>query len=278
MGTAEHEERHLDAASWAALQAREPGAVAHFARHLATPCEVCETFLLQTQEAPELDALADEALGQLAPAQEDAGAELGWARVRRSITPAAPPLRRSAWSRRAPALVGLAAAAALALVVVRVAPWREGTSDTVESGEGIKGQRPVGLVLSAAAQLPDGRVVPVQEGSVLPPEAVVLLRYEAQEPAQALLVTQGAGDAAPRSLGSFTLLPGSRDLTDAEGELAGVSLEGEQGRYTPPPVAALPGTRLTEDSQTLRAAMEGTADSAFVASLHVDVRAGHTVP
>jgi hypothetical protein len=277
MGTAERTEQHLDAASWAALQAREPAAVAHFAAHLAAPCEVCEAFLQGAPDAAELEALADEALVGLAPEQEDPGAELGWARVRRAIAPEAPaaaPRRPAALRRRLPAFAGLAAAAALALVVVRVAPWRE---DARYAEDGIKGARPVALLLSAAAQLPDGRVVPVSEDSVLPPEAVVVLRYEAQAAGQALLVTQAQG-AAPRALGSFTLTPGSHDLTDAEGELAGVSLEGERGLFTLALLAAVPGARLSESPEALSAALEGTADTATVASLHVEVRPGHTVP
>ena len=159
-------------------------------------------------------------------------------------------------------------------MVVRVAPWRE---DARYAEDGIKGARPVALLLSAAAQLPDGRVVPVSEGSVLPPEAVVLLRYEAQAAGQALLVTQAQG-VAPRALGSFTLAPGGHDLTDADGELAGVSLEGERGPFTLALLAAVPGARLSESPEALRAALEGTAGTARVAALHVEVRPGHTVP
>ena len=259
---------HLDAQSWAALQRREPGAVAHFARHLAAPCEVCEGFLAQAPDALGLEALTDDSLGALAA--PDAGEELGWARVRRELAPA-PPARRP--RRFLPGLVGLAAAAALALVVVRVGPWREDAT----GGFGIKGARPVGLTLSAAAQLPDGRVLPVREGATLPPEAVVLLRYVTEESTPALLVTR-AGEAAPQVLGRFTLAPGTHDLRDDAGELAGVSLEGESGPFTVALVAPLPGEALPGDAAALTAALAGELDTAVVARVQLEVQAGHTPP
>ena len=270
MDTTSLEGTHLDAGSWAALQRREPAAVSHFARHLATPCEVCEAFL---QQAPDdglgLEALADEAVGALA--RPDAGEELGWARVRRELAPraaaAARPRRR--WAQ---GLVGLAAAAALALVVVRVGPLGDGLD-----GFGIKGARPVGLELSAAAQLPDGRVLPVREGDTLPPEAVVLLRYVTGEARPALLVTQAA-DAPPQVLGRFTLAPGTQDLRDEAGELAGISLEGEAGAFTVALLAPLPGTALPQSSEALAEALDGETDSAVVARLHLQVQPGHTLP
>jgi hypothetical protein len=260
--------QHLDAQSWAALQHREPAAVAYFARHLAAPCEVCEAFLQGAPDALGLEALADESLGALA--QPDPGEELGWARVRRELSPA-PAARRPPHRRWAQGLVGLAAAAALALVVVRVGPWNE------PDGFGIKGARPVGLELSAAAQLPDGRVLPVREGDTLPPEAVVLLRYVNEEARPALLVTQ-AGDAPPQVLGRFTLAPGTQDLRDESGELAGVSLEGEAGPFTVTLVAPLPGAALPTSPDALTAALAGALDSAVVARLQLRIQPGHTLP
>ncbi|HET9452098.1 MAG TPA: hypothetical protein VFO83_14505 [Aggregicoccus sp.] len=258
---------HLDAQSWAALRRREPAAVAHFARHLSAQCDVCEAFLQGAPDDLGLEALADDSLGALAG--PDAGEELGWARVRRQLAPA--PARRP--RRWAPGLVGLAAAAALALVVVRVGPWREEGA----GGFGIKGARPVALDLSAAAQLPDGRVLPVREGDTLPPEAVVLLRYATEEARPALLVTRAA-EGAPRVLGRFTLQPGTHDLRDEAGELAGVSLEGEQGPLTVALVAALPGAQLPTSTDALRAALGGEAATVVVAWLHVQVQPGHTLP
>ena len=258
---------HLDAQSWAALQRREPAAVAHFARHLPAPCDLCEGFLAQAPDALGLEALTDESLGALAG--PDAGEELGWARVRRELAPASAARRPR---RFLPGLVGLAAAAVLALVVVRVGPWREEVG-----GFGIKGARPVGLTLSAAAQLPDGRVLPVREGGTLPPEAVVLLRYVTEESTPALLVTR-AGEAAPQVLGRFTLAPGTHDLRDDAGELAGVSLEGESGAFTVALVAPLPGEALPEEAGALAAALAGELDTAVVARLQLEVQAGHTLP
>jgi hypothetical protein len=270
---------HLGPESWAALQRREPTAVAHFARHLQQPCEVCEAFLLHAPEGPGVDALealADETLG--AEAAPDAGEELGWARVRRELElprpAAAPPPaqrrpQRRAWAARA---VGLAAVAALALVVVRVGPWNDEAG-----GFRIKGQRPVALQLSAAAQLPDGRVVPVSDGAALPPEAVLLLRYSTEEATRALLVTQAAG-RAPRVLGRFALQAGTHDLAE-EGDLAGVSLEGEVGALTVALLApAVPGAGLPEEGAALTAALDGESTESVVARLHVQVQAGHTPP
>jgi hypothetical protein len=222
---------HLDAASWRALQDHEPAAVAYFARHLAKPCEDCEAFLAEASGQDDLDALADEALVAAAgsPPREDA---LGWERVRRRAFPS----KARTWGA---GLGALAAVAAAALVVLVVAP-RAGRQ--VESGgsERVKGGAPRGLELTAAAQLPDGRVLPVAEGQALPPEAVVLLRYHTSEATEAVLVREVPGEA-PRVLGRFSLEPGTHDLGDASG-LAGVSLEGEAGALALALVALPPGT------------------------------------
>ncbi|RKH08157.1 hypothetical protein D7X74_32225, partial [Corallococcus sp. CA047B] len=49
------------------LANREPGAVAWFREHLASPCEVCETFLATHADA--LDGHVDALLLKLAPTQ-----------------------------------------------------------------------------------------------------------------------------------------------------------------------------------------------------------------
>ncbi|RKH43867.1 hypothetical protein D7Y23_28520, partial [Corallococcus sp. AB050B] len=58
--------RHLDATAMAELTARDPAAVAWFREHLASPCEVCETFLATHADA--LDGHTDALLLALAPA------------------------------------------------------------------------------------------------------------------------------------------------------------------------------------------------------------------
>ncbi|MFP2901725.1 hypothetical protein ACLEQD_36170, partial [Corallococcus sp. 4LFB] len=62
--------RHLDATAMSDLAARDPQAVAWFREHLASPCEVCETFLATHADA--LDGRADALLLALAPARKAA--------------------------------------------------------------------------------------------------------------------------------------------------------------------------------------------------------------
>ncbi|RKH62466.1 hypothetical protein D7X96_29755, partial [Corallococcus interemptor] len=66
--------RHLDATAMAELTARDPAAVAWFREHLASPCEVCETFLATHADA--LDGHTDALLLALAPAKPEADAPL----------------------------------------------------------------------------------------------------------------------------------------------------------------------------------------------------------
>ncbi|WP_224242488.1 hypothetical protein [Hyalangium gracile] len=220
---------HLDAASWSALRDREPAAVAHFARHLASPCDACEGFLAEASGQEELDALADEALVAVAntPPREDT---LGWERVRRRAFPS----KARTWGPR----LGALAAVAAALVLLVLAPRMERPGEP-RGGERVKGGAPLVLELTAAAQLPDGRVLPVAEGQALPPEAVVLLRYHTTEAVEAVLVREVPAEA-PRVLGRFSLEAGTHDLAEASG-LAGVSLEGETGALTLALVALPPG-------------------------------------
>jgi hypothetical protein len=220
---------HLDAASWRALENHEPAAVAYFARHLAAPCEACEAFLTEASGQDELDALADEALMATAglPPREDA---LGWERVRRRAFPS----RARTWG------VGLGALSAAAVLVLLVAAPRTGREVDLRSSERVKGGAPLVLELTAAAQLPDGRVLPVAQGQALPPEAVVLLRYHTSEATQAVLLREVPGEA-PRALGHFSLEPGTHELAEASG-LVGVSLEGEAGALALALVALPPGT------------------------------------
>jgi hypothetical protein len=260
---------HLDAASWQALQNREPAAVAYFARHLATPCEGCEAFLAEGPGQEDLDALADEALAAVAdsPPREDA---LGWERVRRRAFPS----KARTWGTR---LGALAAVAAAAVVILTVVP-RAGRLVDSRAGERVKGGAPLVLEVTAVAQLPDGRVLPVAEGQSLPPEAVVLLRYHASEATEAVLLREVPGEA-PQVLGRFSLEPGMHDLGEASG-LAGVSLEGESGALALALVALPPGT-LTGGAKGQNAESDAATlgqaagwPGAVAARIHLKVQSG----
>lgn len=210
---------HLNDKRWEALQARDPDAVAYFARHLAAPCAQCEDYLLHARPEPDaLDAMTDEALLSLAPAREPALDEVGYARLRRRMLPPRP--RR--WLAGA---AGIAAAAALTLAV-GLERW-SGEAATGTSAGTLKGEVPLGLELLAAAQLPGGELFQVGPETPLPSAAVVLLRYHATEAAAAVLVREVAGQP-PEVLGRFLLEPGTHDLREGA-ELAGVSLAGEEG-------------------------------------------------
>jgi hypothetical protein len=252
--------RHLDVESWQSLQRREPDTVAYFATHLAGPCETCEAFLAQDFEGDPLgvEALADEALGAaLATPREDA---VGWARVRRRL--AGP---RRAW------LAGAVAVAAAAVLAILVRP----DAVTPAPYEGIKGSVPLALELTAAARLPDGEVRAVPEGAVLPPEAVVLLRYHATEAADALLMREAPG-APTQVLGRYALEPGTHDLREGP-DLAGVSLEGEQGPLTLVLVAwpRVPGSWDALEQASEQAAIPPNAPQA---RLRLSVEPGHAGP
>ncbi|MCY1020626.1 hypothetical protein [Pyxidicoccus sp. MSG2] len=258
--------RHLDAEGWRALQRKEPGAVAYFAAHLATPCDVCEDFLaVESEEDAEdtlgLDALADEALGELrGPAREDA---VGWARLRRRLgTP------KRTWLAGAAAVAAMAAVFAISLRPEVLTP-QPGSSQRLKGGVSLV------LELAAMAQLPTGETPPVTEGTVLPPEAVVLLHYHASEASDALLVREAPG-LPTQVLGRYALEPGTHPLREGA-DLAGVSLEGEHGPVTLVLVAWPKGPGSRE-------AMEQAAEQATVppeavqARLRLRVEPGHAAP
>ncbi|MBZ4421792.1 hypothetical protein [Myxococcus sp. RHSTA-1-4] len=254
--------RHLDAEGWRALQRKEPEAVAYFARHLAAPCDVCEEFLAAEQEedALGLEALADEALGEAAgPAREDA---VGWARLRRRL--GAP---RRAW------LAGAVAAAVAAGLAVLVLPQVMRTETT--PSQRIKGTVPLVLELAAMAKLPNGETPPVRDDTVLPPEAVVLLHYHSSEAADALLLREAPG-LPTQVLGRYELEPGTNPLREGA-DLAGVSLEGEQGPVTLVLVAWPKGPGSREAVE--QAAGQGAVPpDAVRARLHLRVDPGHAAP
>lgn len=219
MDTHEQDDPHLTPERWRALQARDPEAVRHFARHLGQPCDACEAFLAEAPGDDALEALADEALTVAAPATDDT---LGWERVRRR---AFPPRHR----RVGAAAAGLALAAAAALVLVLVPQQREGADTTEPGTTRLKGDVPLALELSTVAQLPGGSVRAVADGEALPEAAVVLVRYHASEAATATLVLRREG-AVEQVLGQFELAPGTHDLQGVDGEPVGVALRGERGR------------------------------------------------
>ncbi|NTX33803.1 MULTISPECIES: hypothetical protein [unclassified Myxococcus] len=206
--------RHLDARSWKALRDKSPEEVAYFSTHLSQPCEVCEAFLERSDEddAFGVESLADEALGSMSTPREDA---VGWARLRRRLgTP------RRAW------LAGALAVAAAAVVAIAVLPPLASKEHEDRSWR-LKGVAPMSLELTAVARLPDGTLHAVTEDALLPPEAVVLVRYRASEVSDAMLVLESPEGPA-QMLGGYTLEAGTHDLKEA-GELAGVSLAGEHG-------------------------------------------------
>ncbi|MCE9667902.1 hypothetical protein LY474_08775 [Myxococcus stipitatus] len=209
--------RHLDARSWKTLKDESPDAVAYFADHLSRDCEVCEAFLEQTggDDAFGLQAMTDETLGALGPVREDA---VGWARLRRRL---APP--RRAW------LTGAVAVAVAASVAFALRPLPT-TSEQAGSSWRLKGGAGSSLEVTAVARLPDGSLHSVTEDAPLPSDAVVLVRYRSNEVADALLALESPG-APTQMLGGYTLVSGTHDLREG-GELAGVSLEGEQGPRT----------------------------------------------
>lgn len=255
--------RHLDAEGWSALQRKEPEAVKYFAAHLATPCDVCEDFLAaedaREDDAFGLDALADEALGELpGPAREDA---VGWARLRRRL--GAP---KHKWLAGAAAVAAMAAVLALSLRPEAVTP---------QQGQHLKGNVPLVLELAAMAQLPNGQTPPVADGAVLPPEAVVLLTYHASEASDALLVRE-APDKPVQVLGRYELEPGTHSLREGT-DLAGVSLEGEEGPVTLVLLAWPKGPGSREALE--QAAGQGAVPSDVVqARLRLRVEPGHAVP
>ncbi|QSQ23779.1 hypothetical protein JY651_01990 [Pyxidicoccus parkwayensis] len=258
--------KHLDAQSWRSLQQKEPEAVKYFAAHLATACDVCEGFLAaesepEQEDAFHLDALADETLGELSgPPREDA---VGWARLRRRL--GAP---KRTW------LAGAAAVAAMAAVLA-ISLRPEAVTQPSTSSQHLKGGVPLVLELSAMAQLPDGQTPPVADGAVLPPEAVVLLHYHASEASDALLVREAPG-LPTQVLGRYALEPGTHPLLEGT-DLAGVSLEGEQGPVTLVLVAWPKGPGSHEALE--QAAEQATVpQDAVQARLRLRVEPGHAVP
>ncbi|GEL72362.1 hypothetical protein [Myxococcus virescens] len=254
--------RHLDARNLRALRDKSPDEVAYFADHLSRPCEVCEAFLEGADAEPVfgLDAMADEALGALTPAREDA---LGWARLRRRLF--AP---RRVW------LSGAVAVAVAAVVTFAVHPELLTGSRTGPS-QRLKGGAVMSLELTAVAQLPDGSLRAVTEDAVLPSGAVVLVRYRSSEVADALLVLESP-DGPAQMLGVYTLQVGTHDLSE-EGELAGVSLEGEQGPRALV-LAAWPRSPYSEGARGAALAQRQVPEEATQARLRLRVDPGYVVP
>ncbi|WP_404364022.1 hypothetical protein ACIHQR_28205 [Corallococcus coralloides] len=261
-------DRHLDVESAKQLERREPEAVRYFAEHLSRPCETCEAFLARDEAEPDgfpgLDALADEALVAASgrPVREDA---VGWARVRRKL--GAP---QRVWLTG-----GLGAVAAAVLLALLVRPGTGGPGSVEPPSQRIKGTAPLALELTAAAQMPGGEVRAVSEDAVLPPEAVVVLRYHASESADALLVREAPG-MPPQVLGRHVLTPGTHDLRDGE-DLAGVSLEDERGPVTLVLVAWPHGEQESPALEAVRVSGQVPPDAAQ-ARLRLRVESGHAAP
>ncbi|MBF5042551.1 hypothetical protein FGE12_09075 [Aggregicoccus sp. 17bor-14] len=206
----------MSAEALRALEAGDEATRAHFARHLAEECEVCERFLQESAGPGLLDGQVDRLLLSLAPPAERPLDEVGFARIRRAL---APPARRR-W-------VGAGAAALAAGLVAMVAVRQLQPPPLAPQEQGVKGAGRLELELSVAARSRSGALRRLDAGAPVQDADVLLLRYHATEAGTALLFQQRAG-SAPELLGRFPLEAGTHDLAGDAG-LAGVGLQGERG-------------------------------------------------
>ncbi|RYZ42716.1 MAG: hypothetical protein EOO71_06655 [Myxococcaceae bacterium] len=256
--------RHLDAAVMRDLANRDPDAVAWFREHLASPCEVCETFLA-THSDP-LDGHTDALLLQLAPAVETDAAKV--VPLRRPAPPrrfAAPPGRYWGW------MAGALAASVLLVVLV---PLVKGTAPVQE--EGLKGSSRLSLELAVVARGLDGGLRRLDAGADVAKQDVLLVRYHATESGTALLYQQRPGQP-PELLGHFPLQAGTHDLEGPEG-LAGVSLEADEGPLSLMLVAFTSWEPASEADALAALGTDAAEDSrpGTVARFDVRVQAGQT--
>ncbi|RYZ46550.1 MAG: hypothetical protein EOO72_01660, partial [Myxococcaceae bacterium] len=167
--------KHLDAAVMRDLANRDPGAVAWFREHLASPCEACEVFLATHSDA--LDGRTDALLLNLAPARAvEAGAEAANVVPLRRPAPrprfAAPPGRYWGW------MAGAIAASVLMVVLV---PLVKGPARGANGWTGEKGPGRISLELAVVARSTDGVLRRLDSGADVTSDEVLLLRYHATE-------------------------------------------------------------------------------------------------
>ncbi|WP_375760322.1 hypothetical protein [Corallococcus exercitus] len=262
--------RHLDASAMSELAARDPQAVAWFREHLASPCEVCETFLA-THSDP-LDGRTDALLLALAPASkaaEEGATVVPLRTLPRSRRFAPPPGRYWGW------MAGALAASVLMVVLVPIVkgPGRSANEWTGEKGPG----RRISLELAVVARGTDGGLRRLDPGADVTHDEVLLLRYHATESGTALLYQQ-RGHEAPELLGRFPLDAGTHDLEGTDG-LAGVSLESDEGPLSLALVAFAPGESASEQDALAALEADGSPDArpGTVVRFDVRVQSGQTL-
>lgn len=257
---------HLDPQSWQRLQQKDRAATAHFADHLANPCEICEHFLIAAPGAVELEAAADDVA---LPSGDDAAIdEVGFRRVRRQLM-----------ARRSFAIAGAlgAVAAVLIAVVVAGAPSGNRTHDRLYDGlyDGLKGDPVLGLSISAAASSGDPREGwrRIGSGAKLTPADSVVIRYSVATDGVGVLLEDRGDASAARVLGRFALRAGTHDLS-IDGAPASVSLESERGSYRLW-LVALPAGAPLSDEEARRAVRAGAGrdNQLEVAQLPLEVEA-----
>ncbi|RKG48981.1 hypothetical protein D7X30_40005 [Corallococcus sp. AB011P] len=252
--------RHLDATAMAELAGRDPAAVAWFREHLASPCEVCETFL--ATHADPLDGQADALLLALAPARKPEAEVIPLRAPPRARRFAPPPGRYLGW------MAGAIAASVLMVVLVPLVkgPTRGATEWTGEKGPGGR----ISLELAVVARSTDGVLRRLDSGADVTSDEVLLLRYHATESGTALLYQQREQDA-PELLGRFPLAAGTHDLEGPDG-LAGVSMESDEGRLSLALVAFAPGEPTSEQDALAALAADGSPDARPGTVVRFDVR------
>ncbi|NBD10827.1 MULTISPECIES: hypothetical protein [Corallococcus] len=258
---------HLDASAMRDLANDEPTTRTYFARHLASPCEVCEAFLA-THVDP-LDGHTDALLLGLAPPSESTVGVPPWVpplaapRTRRF---AAPPARYWGW---------MAGAVAASVLMVVLSPGEQAPTPGVQ-GIGEKGTGRISLELAVVARSLDGGLRRLDAGAVVARDEVLLLRYHATESGTALLYQQREHQPA-ELLGRFPLEAGTHDLEGPEG-LTGVSLEADEGPLSLMLVAFAPGEAASEEDAlaALEAGVAPDARPGTVARFDVRVQSGQT--
>ncbi|AFE06251.1 hypothetical protein COCOR_05209 [Corallococcus coralloides DSM 2259] len=258
--------RHLDATAMAELAGRDPAAVAWFREHLASPCEVCETFL--ATHADPLDGRTDALLLALAPTRK-AEAEVVPLRSPPRARRFAPPSGRY--------LGWMAGAIAASLLMVVLVPLVKGPARGASEWTGEKGPGRISLELAVVARSTDGVLRRLDSGADVTSDEVLLLRYHATESGTALLYQQQE-QQAPELLGRFPLTAGTHDLEGPDG-LAGVSLESDEGRLSLALVAFAPGEPASEQDALAALAADGSPDArpGTVVRFDVRVQSGQTL-
>ncbi|NNC15551.1 hypothetical protein HJC22_07395 [Corallococcus exiguus] len=251
--------RHLDATAMAELAGRDPAAVAWFREHLASPCEVCETFL--ATHADPLDGQADALLLALAPERKTEAEVVPLRTPARARRFAPPPGRYLGW------MAGAIAASVLMVVLV---PRVKGPTKEATEWTGVKGPGRISLELAVVARSTDGGLRRLDSGADVTSDEVLLLRYHATESGTALLYQQRE-QQAPELLGRFPLAAGTHDLEGPDG-LAGVSLDSDEGRLALALVAFAPGEPATEQDALAALAADGSPDARPGTVVRFDVR------